>query len=345
MEPWYKVTTPRKEVREGRSFNPDEFAIHLEQVIARTAPQDYRDPKQFFSRTCFTRALREHAGMVLRRLSGETSNTAPVMTLITQFGGGKTHTLTALYHLGSNGEKAIEYPGISELIKNADVNTVPKAKVAAFVGNAWDPQEGRETPWIDIAWQLAGEKGVKELGSAAKTTPPGTESISRVFKLAGNPVLILLDEVLNFLNRHRGMAEQFFAYIQNLTVATTGVTNGVAVFLLLKSKAKALKSLPEISPEPHPEPKPGLAPTPVPQPEPVAGAAKRSFRISGNIPPEIWNRLGTKILPKLRSGSDLKVGIEFTVTVDINVARSFEADLQQILEDLGIANQVRVEWS
>jgi hypothetical protein len=160
------------------------------------------------------------------------------MTLITQFGGGKTHTLTALYHLGSNGEKAIEYPGISELIKNADVNTVPKAKVAAFVGNAWDPQEGRETPWIDIAWQLAGEKGVKELGSAAKTTPPGTESISRVFKLAGNPVLILLDEVLNFLNRHRGMAEQFFAYIQNLTVATTGVTNGVAVISLPRSQVE-----------------------------------------------------------------------------------------------------------
>jgi hypothetical protein len=95
MEPWYNVATPRKEVREGRSFNPDEFAIHLEQVIANTAPEDYREPDKFFARTCFTRALREHAGMVLRRLSGETANTAPVMTLITQFGGGKTHTLTA----------------------------------------------------------------------------------------------------------------------------------------------------------------------------------------------------------------------------------------------------------
>ncbi len=62
MEPWYKVATPRKEVREGRSFNPDEFAIALEQVVAGTAPEDYRDPAQFFARTCFTRALREHAG-------------------------------------------------------------------------------------------------------------------------------------------------------------------------------------------------------------------------------------------------------------------------------------------
>ena len=75
MEPWYKVATPRKEVREGRSFNPDEFAIALEQVVAGTAPEDYRDPAQFFARTCFTRALREHAGMVLRRLSGRTDNT------------------------------------------------------------------------------------------------------------------------------------------------------------------------------------------------------------------------------------------------------------------------------
>ena len=104
MEPWYKIATPRKEVREGRSFNPDEFAIALEQVVAGTAPEDYRDPTQFFARTCFTRALREHAGMVLRRLSGRTDNTSPVLTLITQFGGGKTHTLTTLYHLAKNGD-------------------------------------------------------------------------------------------------------------------------------------------------------------------------------------------------------------------------------------------------
>ena len=51
MEPWYKVATPRKEVREGRSFNPDEFAIALEQVVARRGPEDYWDPPQFFART------------------------------------------------------------------------------------------------------------------------------------------------------------------------------------------------------------------------------------------------------------------------------------------------------
>jgi hypothetical protein len=242
MEPWYKIATPRKEVREGRSFNPDEFAIALEQVVAGTAPEDYRDPAQFFARTCFTRALREHAGMVLRRLSGRTDNTSPVLTLITQFGGGKTHTLTALYHLAKNGDAVAAHNGVADLLREADIGSVPKAKVAVFVGNAWDPQPGRETPWIDIARQLAGDKGVETLGPAAKTTPPGTDAIARVFQAADAPVLLLFDEVLNYLNRHRGSAESFHAFIQNLTVATTGTTHGAAVISLPRSQVEMTES-------------------------------------------------------------------------------------------------------
>lgn len=238
MEPWYKVATPRKEVREGRSFNPDEFAIALEQVVAGNAPKDYRDPKQFFARTYFSRALLEHAGLVMRRLSGRSDRTAPVLTLITQFGGGKTHTLTTLYHLANNGKVADDFPGVSDLLLEAGIPSVPKARVAVFVGNAWDPREGRETPWIDIARQLAGDKGVEALGAAAKTTPPGTDAISRVFAAADAPVLLLFDEVLNFLNRHRNMADSFYAFIQNLTVATTGTTHGAAVISLPRSQVE-----------------------------------------------------------------------------------------------------------
>ena len=146
LEPWYKVVTLRKEVREGRSFSPDEFAIALEQVVAGTAPEDYRDPAQFFSRTCFTRALSKQAGMVLRRLSGKTQNTSPVVTLITQFGGGKTHTLTALYHLANAGPSAAVFPGVSDLLKAARISEAPAARVAVFAGNAWDPAKGPRNP-------------------------------------------------------------------------------------------------------------------------------------------------------------------------------------------------------
>ncbi len=238
MDPWYRIVTLRREVREGRSFSPDEFAIALEQVVAKTAPVDYRDPAQFFSRTCFTRALKEHAGMVLRRLDGKTGNTAPVLTLITQFGGGKTHTLTALYHLANAGADVAKLPGVADLLDEAGIAEAPAARVGVFVGNAWDPTEGRETPWIDLARQLAGDQGVAALGAEARTTPPGTESLAKVFAAADAPVLLLFDEVLNFVNRHRGMAESFHAFIQNLTVAVTGTTQAAAVISLPRSQVE-----------------------------------------------------------------------------------------------------------
>ena len=238
MDPWYKIVTPRREVREGRSFSPDEFAIALEQVVAGTAPEDYSDPAQFFSRTCFTRALKDHVGMVLRRLAGKTENTAPVLTLITQFGGGKTHTLTSLYHLAGAGAQASQFPGVAALLAAAGVEDAPAARVGVFVGNAWDPAEGRETPWIDLARQLAGDNGVAALGTAARTTPPGTEALARVFAAADAPVLLLFDEVLNFVNRHRAMAESFHAFIQNLTVAVTGATGTAAVISLPRSQVE-----------------------------------------------------------------------------------------------------------
>ncbi len=140
MEPWYKIVQPRSEVREGRSFNPDEFAIHLEQVVSGAAPDDYKNPIDFFARTCFTAALREHMGMVLRRLNGETVNAAPVLTLITQFGGGKTHTLTALYHAVKNAP-SIDPPIQADLLRTLGLGKLPDARVAVFVGTAWDPSE------------------------------------------------------------------------------------------------------------------------------------------------------------------------------------------------------------
>jgi hypothetical protein len=127
------------------------------------------------------------------------------------------------------------------------------------------------------------------------------------------------------------------------------VTFESGVFLLLKAKAKTVKATPE--PVPGGVPETGPTPEPVPTPEPgpetepgsAPGAAKRTFHISGDVPPEIWNRLGTKVLPKLRSGSDLKIGIEFSVTVEGQLARSFENDLMQILEDLGLTGRVQID--
>ena len=67
------------------------------------------------------------------------------------------------------------------------------------------------------------------------------------------------------------------------------------------------------------------------------------MRLAGRVPPEVWNRLGTKVLPKLRSGDDLSVGIEFSVRLDAAFAQNVETDLRRILDDLGLADRVTLE--
>ena len=68
---------------------------------------------------------------------------------------------------------------------------------------------------------------------------------------------------------------------------------------------------------------------------------RRRVRITGDIPPELWNRLGTKLIPKVRAGEELRVGIDITVEVD--GASNLESELRLILKDLDLADRVRVE--
>jgi hypothetical protein len=120
------------------------------------------------------------------------------------------------------------------------------------------------------------------------------------------------------------------------------------VFLLTKAKAQVLKAgVPAPAPGPEPQPGPpvplGSEPEPEPGPAPAPGVQMKTIRLVGAVPPELWNRLGTKVLPKLRLGSDLKVGVNFSVTVNREVAGNLTSDLRQILDDLGLTEKVRIE--
>lgn len=84
------------------------------------------------------------------------------------------------------------------------------------------------------------------------------------------------------------------------------------------------------------------SPSRFPEPEPAPTARTSTIRLTGYIPPEVWNRLGTRILPKLRTGSELRVGVEFSVTVDAATAVALASELRQILVELGLES-VRVE--
>ncbi len=129
-------------------------------------------------------------------------------------------------------------------------------------------------------------------------------------------------------------------------VAADEVAFESGVFLLTKAKAQALMAgvqEPVPGPEPLPPvPAPGPGPEPEPGPGPAPGVQTKTIRLVGAVPPEVWNRLGTKVLPKLRSGSDLRIGVDFSVTVSRDVADSLTSELRQILDDLGLTDKVQI---
>src|SRR6266540_1115865 len=169
LKPWYTVVTPREDLRSGKPLDASEFAVHLDQVRDGSAADVYAKPAQFFERTYLTQTLTTLASEVLRRLSGERTETSAIFDLMTQFGGGKTHALTLLYHLATHGPAAEGWTGVNTLLARADVRSVPQAATAVFVGTEFDSLTGRggadgtpvrRTPWGELAYQLGGADAI-----------------------------------------------------------------------------------------------------------------------------------------------------------------------------------------
>jgi hypothetical protein len=228
MKPWYKVVTPREDLRQDAPLDASEFAVHLDHVRTGNAPEVYRDPAKFFERTFLTKNLRELSAQVVRRLSGVKVETSAIFNLSTQFGGGKTHSLTLLYHLAQNGDAAKSWKGVSDILQDAGVPSVPNAATAIFVGTEFDSISGRggndgtpvrKTPWGEIAFQIGREEGFKLVEEHEKAlTAPGGDVIERMLP-KDKPTLILFDELMNYVSRSRksGLASQLYTFLHNLS--------------------------------------------------------------------------------------------------------------------------------
>ena len=230
LKPWYNVVTPRKDLCEDRPLDAGEFAVHLDKVRDGSAQDDYVKPDQFFAKTFLANNLLNLASQVVRRLNGETAQTSAVYNLATQFGGGKTHALTLLYHLAKGGPGAKAWTGVGQILGEAHVPQVPQAEVAVFVGTEFDGVTGRGgndgtprrmTPWGELAWQLGGDAGFAHVAEHdAKGIAPGGDVIKNILP-AGKPCLILVDELMNYVSRFRksGLGEQLFNFLFSLSGA------------------------------------------------------------------------------------------------------------------------------
>ena len=246
IKPWYTVVTPREDLRESRPLDASEFAVHLDQVRAGQARPDYQDPQRFFERTYLTKNLTGLAAEVLRRLSGIHTETSAVFNLTTQFGGGKTHALTLLYHLAKNGPSANGWLGVGRILERADLAQVPQAAVAVFVGTEFDALTGRggtdgtplrKTPWGEIAYQLGGQKALAVLEKHEKEYIEPKGDVIRAFLPKDRPVLILMDEILTYCSTYRklGYHDHLYNFIMSLSETVRSMENVVLVISLPSS--------------------------------------------------------------------------------------------------------------
>ncbi|MCB0334043.1 MAG: DUF499 domain-containing protein, partial [Bdellovibrionales bacterium] len=236
---WREVITPHEDVRKG-SFQQAEFAADLWAVHTETATEEYGDPREFFRRTFPTEGLKQLLSNALIRLSGKGGD--PVVELQTNFGGGKTHSMLALYHMFS-GVDLGTLKDIEPVLKKAQIDRAPAVKRAVFVGSVFSPASVSKkddgtvvhTVWGEIGWQLGQYELVAE--SDKSGISPGREVLQKVFENAG-PCLILIDEwVVHVRQCNRksevalpgGALESHFSFAQELTEAVTRVPHALLV--------------------------------------------------------------------------------------------------------------------
>jgi hypothetical protein len=197
LRPWREVVSPHRDVASGR-YQQAEFAADLWQVHVGEGSDEYKNPVEFFRRTYLTESLKRLlVGAVQRVTSGGGD---PVVQLQTNFGGGKTHSMLALYHLFS-GISPSDLPGIEEVMQEAGVAVIPAVRRVVLVGNKISPGNPVTKPdgtvvrtlWGEIAWQLGGRAAFERVrADDEKATSPG-DALRELFNEHG-PCLVLMDE-------------------------------------------------------------------------------------------------------------------------------------------------------
>ncbi len=247
LKPWREVVTPHPDVASGR-YQQAEFAADLWQVYQGEGSDEYKHPTEFFRRTFLTEGLRRLLSQAVLRLTGKGGD--PVVELQTNFGGGKTHSMLALYHLFS-GTPPADLPGAEELVKELGA-TLPKAvKRSVFVGTQISPGKPHKKPdgtvvrtlWGEIAWQLGGKEGYKMVKEDdERATNPGN-TMKELFNKYG-PCLILIDEWVAYARQLHGSAdlpagtfETQFTFAQALSEAAKAAKNTLLVVSIPASES------------------------------------------------------------------------------------------------------------
>lgn len=241
IKPWREIIEPHDDVAQG-NFHSAEFAADLHVVaVGESTKDEYADPTQFFARTYVTEGLSDLLGRAARRLTGD-SNASPVVNLQTNFGGGKTHSMLALWHLFSGLKNAQLPQAVQDAIGSVEVGDASVRRVA-LVGTALGPNQPRikadgtavRTLWGELAWQLGGREAYDVIADSDRTsTPPGDALTGLIAKYS--PALIMIDEWVAYARNLNdddslcgGRFEAQFTFAQQLTEAVSATPGAMLV--------------------------------------------------------------------------------------------------------------------
>ena len=242
LKPWREVVTPHPDVA-GGGYQQAEFAADLWQVHLGEGSDEYRKPAEFFRRTFLTESLKRLLIGGVQRLSGEGGD--PVVQLQTNFGGGKTHSMLALYHL-FGGAAPNTLAGVDTVLAEAGVKALPKANRVVLVGNKISPGNPATKPdgtvvrtlWGELAYQLGGKKAFARIAKDdEKATSPG--DVLRELFVEYGPCLVLIDEWVAYARQLHdqgdlpgGSFETQFSFAQALTESAKLAKNCLLVVSL-----------------------------------------------------------------------------------------------------------------
>lgn len=248
--PWRKVVEPHQDVATG-NFSQAEFAADLSKVHNGSAPDEYRNAREFFSRTYLTEGLSNLLVGAARRLSGKDGD--PVVELQTNFGGGKTHSMLALYHMVGDID-ASDLQGLDQLMTEHDLNIPSRIRRAVIVGTSRGPgdivgvAESRSirTTWGELAWQIGGNEAFDMLADCNNNgVAPGSNLLEEMLRKY-SPSLILIDEWVAYLrqidenrNLPSGSFESNLTFVQSLTEAVKATPGVLLVASLPESEVEA----------------------------------------------------------------------------------------------------------
>jgi len=250
MKPWREIAVPHRDVLEG-TFQQSEFAADITAVHSGKATNEYQDAAAFFERTFITEGMRLLLTQVIQRLAGKGGD--PVIQLQTAFGGGKTHTMLAVYHLATRKCAISELVGIPALVDQAKLMDVPQARVAVLDGTAHAPgqawKHGKQTIktlWGELAWQLGGSEAFALVKDADATgTSPGKDVLCKLLAQYA-PCVVLIDELVAYIRQFSegqaisgGTYDSNLSFVQALTEAVKLVPSAIVLASLPESDVEA----------------------------------------------------------------------------------------------------------